>query len=213
MSAFIERRNQDIQKLFELCGQSDGRIEVARVSGNPPNEVEVGIRLRTAPSNQYPISVQNLTKVLISLPSRYPFQEPTATIKTPIFHPNVYSSGKICFGTKWLPSQGLDLLVRRIVQIITFDPTILNGQSPANGTALSWYRDAVRRHAGAFPTDTLTLSASATPKKMAWSDVRGESEERTTVQCPSCRGSLSLPKGKSGRVRCPKCSTAFEAET
>src|ERR1700756_2375841 len=32
-------------------------------------------------------------------------------IKTPIFHPNVFPSGQICLGGRWLPTESLDLLV------------------------------------------------------------------------------------------------------
>jgi hypothetical protein len=32
----------------------------------------------------------------------------TAAIRTPILHPNVYSSGQICLGVTWMPTLGLD---------------------------------------------------------------------------------------------------------
>jgi LSD1 subclass zinc finger protein len=213
MTAFSERRTQDLQKLRELSVQTRGRITVTRVTGNPPSEIEIELRFRTAPSSQYPRAVQDVTRVAITLPSRYPFQEPSATIQTPILHPNVYSSGKVCLGTKWLPSQGLDLLVQRIVQIITFDPTILNEMSPANSAALTWYRETQRRSPGAFPTDTMTLAAAESPKKMSWSNVSDASLAKVVVECPTCRGKLSLPSGRKGQVRCPKCQAAFEVKT
>ena len=60
------------------------------------------------------------------------------------------------------------------LQIITFDPAILNEKSPAHGEALSWYRVAVRRHAHAFPTDTTLLTTTAPEKKMSWTDIESE---------------------------------------
>ena len=36
---------------------------------------------------------------------------------------NVYASGLICLGQKWVPTEGLDLLAKRIIQIIIFDPS------------------------------------------------------------------------------------------
>lgn len=136
MTAFSERINQDIRKINELSDSIGGRISIKKQSGTPVNSMVIEIDYPTAPSKDYPNQVQKKTEVHIKLLSRYPFQEPEATITTPIFHPNVYQSGKICFGTKWLPSQGLDLLIKRIIQIITFDETILNEGSPANGAAL-----------------------------------------------------------------------------
>jgi ubiquitin-protein ligase len=213
MSAFEERRIQDVQKLTQLAEQSRARIRLIRVAGNPPNEIDIELHLKTAPSRQYPKVVQDVTWLTISLPARYPLQEPAVTIKTPILHPNVYTSGRICLGMKWMPTFGLDLLVKRIGQIIIFDPTILNEQSPANRDALDWYREAQRRHADAFPTDTwTTISTSEPPRTMTWSNIPSEPAKKV-VPCPGCNTKLSLPAGRKGQVKCPRCSRAFEANT
>jgi hypothetical protein len=152
------------------------------------------------------------TRVTIDLPSRYPLTAPTAAIRTPILHPNVYSSGQICLGVTWIPTFGLDFLVKRIIQIITFDPAILNEKSPANGEALSWYRDAVRRHAHAFPTDTTLLTTAAPDKKLKWTNIESKLV-KVVVACSQCGGKISLPAGKSGQVKCPRCERSFEART
>lgn len=143
MGAIEERIAQDLQKFSSLSAQTDGRVRVVGTAGNPTRRIDVELHYRTAPSRDYPRKVQEVTTVRIELMSRYPFVEPSAVITTPIFHPNVFPSGKICLGTKWLPSQGLDLLIRRVIQILTFDPTVLNERSPANGHAVDWYRSAV----------------------------------------------------------------------
>lgn len=212
MSAFNERRDQDIQKLRGLQKQSGERIRVTRVSGQPVNEIDVELQLKTAPSKLYPKVIQNITEITISLPARYPFVEPSVTIKTPIIHPNVYSSGRICLGMKWIPSFGLDLLVRRIVQIVAFDPTILNEKSPANGDALKWYRQALQTNPSVFPTDSISLSTAEPTSTMKWTDVSTQ-PTKTVVSCPSCKASLSLPAGKRGQVKCPKCGDVFLATT
>jgi ubiquitin-protein ligase len=212
MPAFDERRDQDVLKLRELQKQSRERIRVTRVSGRPPNEIEVQLHVKAAPSKHYPRAVQEVTTLTISLPARYPFVEPTVIVKTPILHPNIYSSGRICLGVKWVPSFGLDLLVRRVVQIVTYDPSILNEASPANGEALHWYRQTRQAHPGAFPTDTLTLAAAEPPKKIKWDNV-SVTPETTVVSCPNCGAKLSLPAGKIGRVKCVRCGNSFEATT
>lgn len=171
MSAFSERVVQDVRKIEALSKTVQGRVKIIKRVGNPINSLVIEIDYPTAPSKSFPASVQPKTQVKIDLLSRYPFQEPVATITTPIFHPNVYPNGKICFGTKWLPTQGLDLLVKRIIQIITFDATILNEKSPANSTALSWYRGAVRKHPTSFPTDKLLIKETK-PKTMTWNNVK-----------------------------------------
>jgi ubiquitin-protein ligase len=212
MSAFSERRDQDVQKLRDLQKASRDRIRVTRITGQPASEIGVELKVKTAPSKQYPSSIQEVTVLTILLPSKYPFVEPSVTITTPIFHPNVYSSGRICLGMKWLPSFGLDLLVRRIVQIVSFDPAILNEASPANRDALDWYRRARQASPSAFPTDMFSLATEEQAKKMSWNDVT-TSPTKAIVSCPSCNARLALPPGKRGEVKCPSCGNVFTATT
>lgn len=213
LSASDERRHNDVAKLRELARQSKGRIEIESVGGNPPHTVNVNLHFNTAPSRTYPESVQKMTKVKVSLPARYPFVGPQAFISTPIFHPNVFNSGQICLGAKWLPTENLELLVRRIIQILIFDPAVVNEQSPANGDALTWYRGAKRAHPARFPTDSALLTKSVEEKKMSWSDIAAAPSERIVVRCPKCSTQLRLTAAKSGTVKCPKCGTSFEART
>lgn len=212
MSAFAERVLQDLRKIDELSKAVAGRVSIKSTAGNPVNTVYLELDFPTAPSSSYPSQIQKKTLVKIELLSRYPFQEPLATITTPIYHPNVYSSGRVCLGAKWLPTQGLDLLVKRIIQIITFENNILNEASPANRDALIWYRSASKANPGAFPTDKLILKEPAS-SKIGWSNVPVGSEEKALVSCPACRTSLRLAKGKKGNLTCPKCNTKFYVET
>lgn len=211
MSAFDERRNQDVQKLTQLASKSGGRLKMGRISGNPVSQVEIELHLKTAASTDYPSRSVNLSKLQISLPARYPFVEPSVTFSTPILHPNVYASGKVCLGVKWLPTSGLDLLVKRLAQIVAFDPVILNEKSPANGAALSWYVDAKKRHPASFPTDNFNLDAPAETSGIKWANVSDE-PAKGIVKCPSCGASLSAPKGRKLKLTCPKCRNSFEAE-
>ena len=217
-TAFNERREQDLRKLEVLAEQSNRMIRIVSVSGNPISQIVAALLYKTAPNRRYPHEVSEETHVQIDLSSQYPFQEPNAVIKTVIFHPNVYSSGKICFGTEWRPTEGLDLLVKRIAQIITFDPTILNEESPANSDALSWYRSAKFQFPTAFPTQPVTFSGSREKKKeINWTNMSPppaeQNAQRVTVKCPACDQAIRVPKGKSGKVRCPSCADLFEAST
>jgi ubiquitin-protein ligase len=212
MSAFDQRRLEDLQKLRQLAAQAPSRLKIGRVKGNPADEIEIELLFKTAPSRHYPSAVQERTLLVLSLPAKYPLAAPTASIKTPILHPNVYAGGTICLGMKWLPASGLDLLVKRIIQIITFDPTILNEDSPANRDALEWYRRAQRQHPGAFPTDTALLIPADQPKKMIWSNIPTE-PAKTVVSCLVCGSKLAVPAGKTGTAKCPHCNTTFTVRT
>jgi ubiquitin-protein ligase len=203
MGALEERIAQDLQKLATLSAQSGGRVRVIGTSGSPTRRIDVELHYRTAPSRDYPRRVQETTTVKIELMSRYPFVEPSAVITTPVFHPNVFASGKICLGTKWLPTQGLDLLVRRVIQILTFDPTVLNERSPANPAAVDWYRSAIRANPQAFPTDRVQTAPASNPPGTTG----------VVVECPSCSARLRVPAGKTGKARCPKCDNHFSVST
>ena len=120
-----------------------------------------------------------------------------------MFHPNVYPSGLVCLGAKWLPSEGMDLFVRRIVRLLAFDPLIVNVHSVANGAALRWYLAARARYPAAFPTDPAILAF----------EEGGAPSRRVVRACPHCGAQLGLPPGKRGAVRCPRCRQAFETET
>ena len=181
--------------------------------GDPPTEVTIQLTCRTAASIEYPARVTEQTRARIQFPTRYPFEEPLVEIETPIFHPNVYASGRICFGTKWLPMEGLDLLIKRIAQIVAFDPALLNVASPANPSAAAWYRCALERSPSAFPSDTLPfLLSTVTKAKAQWRDVPVEPRPtvQRTIRCGGCDQQLRVPDQSGSRVRCPKCRNVFK---
>ena len=171
LDARAERRRQDLEKLRALAERSSSRISLEAHRGSPMNQVELLLLFRTAPSDEYPRRVLSETRLHLQLAARYPFEEPIATLSPVVFHPNVYPSGRICLGARWLPTDGLDLLVRRIVQIVVFAPEVLNLASPANLDAARWYRQAKAKSPGAFPSDTASLEPPAPRPTLSWSDV------------------------------------------
>lgn len=168
MDAYRQRKEEDLKKIQSLCRDSSGKVFLNRVTGDPPSVYEIEFRLKTAGSASYPRVIQQNSTVKITLSSRYPLQAPTGEFTTPIYHPNVYASGLICLGQKWVPTEGLDLLAKRIIQIIIFDPAILNLGSPANGDAAQWYTRTKSRFASSFPTDAIFFAASSDAKKIVW---------------------------------------------
>jgi ubiquitin-protein ligase len=208
MNAHDQRRMQDIQKLEKMEQDLKGRVKVARVNGTPPSEVELHFNLKVASSERYPQEVGTVTKCVISLPARYPFVEPSVTVTTPIIHPNIYTSGKICLGQKWMPSFGLDLLAKRIIQIITYDPNVIDLNPPANSSAASWYKKALAQNRSAFPTDRMDFNSTEKLGGISWKPMASE-PAKSIVKCPQCASALSVPSGKTLDVKCPKCSTGF----
>ena len=164
------RRNQDLEKLKSLCAQSHGKLIILKTSGNPVSKIEIESKYKTAVDSSYPKKTNTSTKITIELLSKYPFSggEPIVYLKPIIFHPHVYSSGRICLGKKWMPTETLDLFVKRVLSIITYDPSVIDFKSPANGEALNWYN----KNPNLFPTDKLNFSPAPQKPTMSWNNLK-----------------------------------------
>lgn len=90
-------------------------------------------------------------QVVVRLSAGYPRMMPELVWKTPIFHPNISSSGVVClggYGSYWVPSVTLDELCTMLWDMIrykNFDP-----DSPYNRQAALW---AKQHGAARFPID------------------------------------------------------------
>jgi len=164
------RREQDMVRLRQLIRDSDGRIRLIGATGDPVDRLKLVLRYRTAANAQYPEQSRDSSDVDIVLPTRYPFVAPKVTIKTPIFHPNVYTSGQVCLGETWIASEGLDLLVRRLIRLITFDPLVSGGLPPANQMASGWYRRLAKQSPAVFPTETVEFAQEKKQSRIGFSD-------------------------------------------
>jgi hypothetical protein len=194
------RREADIERVRALAAASAGRLGIVTVPAPGMPRFVLDLDYATAASPRYPAERQPRSRVSIELAPRHPFEPPVARVLTPVFHPNVFPSGVVCQGARWLPSEGMDLFVRRIVRLLAFDPLLVNTGSAANGAAAQWYSAQSRLHPHAFPTDRAALALGETP-------------ERVVRACPQCSRQLRLPAGRRGSVQCPFCQRAFETET
>jgi len=192
------RLRADAELLAALAAAAPDRVAFDVLPSEARPEFVVTFTCITAGSARYPAQRESRVLVHVALPERYPFQAPVATVRTPIFHPNVFPSGVICLGTRWVAAEGLDLFVQRLLRLLTFDPLLVNTVSPAHGEAASWYARVRREQPAAFPTDGLAAD---------------ELVERRLRACPACGRNLRLPRGRSGTVRCPSCGAPFEART
>jgi hypothetical protein len=126
----------------------------------------------TARNSDYPRELQASSEVLIQLPERYPLDMPFVTFKTPIWNPNVFSSGRWCFG-EWKITENLELFVLRLIKAIALDPSIINLKSPANTEAADWYQRKLTAEPGVFPTIPVANLFAETPKKnLIWRELR-----------------------------------------
>jgi ubiquitin-protein ligase len=98
--------------------------------------------------------------VEILLGPDYPWNEPTVRMLTPVFHPHVFLSNRVCLGD-WT-GEFLDLLVKRLFKILQFDPAYLDGNSVANPDAQRW----VEANRGLFPLGTVAPGQPPPPKPL-----------------------------------------------
>ena len=209
------RLQSDLERLQALAASSGGRILLLAGPSTASPSASLELRYSTAGSDRYPLERRERTRIGLSLPARYPFQPPLAAVQTPIWHPNVFASGTICLGTKWSPTEGLDLFVQRLARLLTFDSLLVNTASAANREAAAWYERARRQHPQAFPSDRPQFEPAAARRagaRIRWHETPPD-DGRVPFCCPGCARTLRLPSGRAGRVRCPGCGTRFEAHT
>jgi ubiquitin-protein ligase len=172
MDAIAKRRQEDITKLLDLQAEYRGVVALTRTVGTPVNVIELEIKLATVRNDRFPEERQTTSGVKIELPTRYPFEPPKISVTTPVWNPNIFPSGLICLGEKWIPTHNLALLVRRVLQILALEPEIINLASPANADAAKWYAAARRRDATLFPTARLDTLRAAPKPTIQWKTIR-----------------------------------------
>ena len=215
MNAFNARREEDVAKLKALERATNGRIRVTGHSGSPISKISLRFVVRTATDNTYPANAATEVEAAIQLSARYPFEEPAVSVVTKVFNPNIYTSGRVCLGSKWIATEYLDLLAQRLFKILSFDEGIINTSSAANGEAARWYLKAKASRPTQFPSDNLPSANVAAKPSMSWTE-KGPTPtdtQRVVVSCPHCRTSLRVPAGKSGSVACPNCKKSFHTST
>jgi len=207
------RREEDMRRLRELIRQSDGRIRLIGATGDPVDRLKLVMSYITVASSRFPDESRRTTDVDIALPSRYPFVAPKVTIKTPIFHPNVYTSGLVCLGETWLAAESLDLFVRRLIRLITFDPLVSGGMPPANQSASAWYHRTRESRPDLFPTEVVDFGEPKSKSRISFKNQTSASDntgaKRRIVQCDACSRGLRVPAGRGGIIRCPHCGHRF----
>lgn len=172
-SVSCERRRSDYAKLLALQARLPHVLTVSSAEGDAPHHIGLRIAIPTAVDESFPRRSQAVSHVRITLGENYPFPPgPDVAFTTPIFNPNVFASGKWCYGG-WQISENLELFVMRLLRVIALDPQIVNTKSPANSDAARWYRRARERSQEMFPTVSLSAAAAAAqPAAMQWRNMR-----------------------------------------
>lgn len=168
MSASVERRKLDYERLRNLESRSGGRIVFDLPSSDLTTEFFLRVFARTIVSPNYPNESGSGFSLRVTLPARYPYEKPQFGMTSPIFHPHVFESGTLCIGDVWYPSETVDKIVKRVIEGLLYDASRINPLSPANRTALNWYQNAIKKFPGQFPSDRISLEESSPKRRRTW---------------------------------------------
>ena len=123
---------------------------------NPPELYHVTFRgVGLWRMNTGEVALRNVHEVTIELAAAYPRLIPNLSWKSPIFHPNISSSGVVClggYGTNWVPSLTLDELCTMLWDMIRYKN--FDTESPYNKDAAIWTRTQSKFQ---FPLDDRSL--------------------------------------------------------
>ena len=143
MATREDRLKNDHKALQRLCVViSDVKIEI--IEGSlPPERYRLRISNCKAVESVINGSPKYRTEhvlVIFNFPKDYPDpgELPEVRFETPIYHPNVYSFGKVCFEGREVKTinQPLDVLVKRVISMIQYEN--LRFGRPANSEANVW---------------------------------------------------------------------------
>ena len=164
-----DRKSTDFSKARDLASRSGGMLAIDRLAGS---EVACRVHIPTARNEAFPGSRQETSRILLQLPPRYPFEKPQVSFQTPIWNPNVFASGRLCYGD-WKVMEFLDLFLIRLMRIVALDPLIINLNSPANAGAAAWYRSTLRAQPELFPTRQVeSLIRREVSPEIQWRNIR-----------------------------------------
>lgn len=167
-----DRKRTDLSRLKALQSKIPMILEVAGVKGDPPYSITCSVHIPTAKNSEYPRVRRDVSEIEIQLPERYPYQGPLVSFKSPIWNPNVFTSGQWCYGP-WKVMEFLDLFVIRLMRVVALDPAIINPESAANRAAAQWYVQLQARQPELFPTVSVSsLMTAPQPPRIAWRNIK-----------------------------------------
>ncbi|KAJ0030362.1 hypothetical protein Pint_13165 [Pistacia integerrima] len=79
------------------------------------------------------VYAKGVFEIKIQIPERYPFQPPSVTFATPIYHPNIDNGGRICLDILSLPPKGAWQPSLNISTVLTSIGLLLSEPNPDDG--------------------------------------------------------------------------------
>lgn len=135
------RLEADFRAIQQLAAESS--IFEFQSHGSIPESYRFGFHgPGTWKTQRRTVAIREYHEIVVELGAAYPRLMPSINWQTPVFHPNVSSSGIVClggYGTNWVPSLKLDELCVMLWDMIRYENYDI--QSPYNREAALWTRD------------------------------------------------------------------------
>lgn len=129
------RLRNDFQRVRELVNRSE-LIRIMATEGDPPEKYLIRFTCRGVEALNGPQPVyREIHEVRIYLHAEYPLKQPQLKWLTPIFHPNIHSTGAVCIGA-WWPAKTLDELLLTLGEMVQYKN--LGPKDPMNSRAAAW---------------------------------------------------------------------------
>lgn len=154
----IRRLRSDLKALQQLRSESSILdFETRAALADPPHEYHIRFAGSGVwrPPHSVDVLVRDSHDVTIRLGASYPRMMPELVWRSPIFHPNISSSGVVClggYGTFWAPSLNLDELCVMLWEMVRYANFDVN--SPYNREAALWAKTQKQYR---FPLDPRPL--------------------------------------------------------
>lgn len=133
---FLHHLKEDAIQLANLT-QERPNIQIIETEGTPPTkyvfEYQVKGIIGVDEKGKPRYSNKHIVEILVH--DDYPLSMPFVQFYSPIFHPNIWTGGKVCLGWFPIPYQLTDICLH-IAKMIDYQVYDLN--SPSNNTAANW---------------------------------------------------------------------------
>lgn len=91
------------------------------------------------PGPNVPLYEGSYYNITLFFTKEYPFKPPKVQFNSPVFHPNIYTTGDVCLdvlNNAWKPSMNIIQILTAVQQLLTTP----NDKSPAHGAAVCAYK-------------------------------------------------------------------------
>lgn len=177
-----DRLAADYREMLKI--QDQPYLSWTAVKGEVPyaEEYLLDVRLRTyvfsMRSGKCTVGAIRRCLILVTLWDSYPLSAPAVRMLDipPVFHPDWYSKGTYSPSQPWRPEDSLKDYVKRMLQTLRYEPSLIGTDTPANYKALDWYWKN-RERGDLFPSDQTELSENSADETAALERAAGIFEE------------------------------------